>query len=90
MNYEGAAFPKQIRIRDRKLLAAIRRLPCLICSRRPAEASHIKSVGARGDDTAENVIPLCRKHHDEWHGTGRHTMPRKYPRLAQRLEGMII
>ena len=89
MNYAGAAFPKQVRIRDRKLLAAIRRQPCVVCSRRPAEASHIKSVGAGGGDTEDNVIPLCRKHHVEWHGAGRETMPKRYPRLAERLEGMI-
>ena len=85
--YASAAFPKQIRKRDPKLLARIRKQPCLIRShcRGKVEASHIKSVGARGDDCESNVIPLCRKHHDEWHH-GQETMGKKYAVLEARLK----
>jgi len=81
--YAQAAFPKQIRKRDPKLLARIRMRPCLICFKRPVEASHIKSRGAGGDDSEGNVVALCLAHHREWHKLGCDSMAEKYQALAE-------
>lgn len=81
--YAAAAFPKQLRKRDPKLLARIRMRPCLICFKRPVEASHIRSRGAGGDDSEANVIPLCHRCHREWHRLGCDSMAEKYQAIAE-------
>ena len=60
-------------IRDRKHLAWIRALPCLVCGRTPCDPHHIRygsnsGVGTKpGDDF---TIPLCHTHHRELHDKG--------------------
>lgn len=60
-------------IRDRKFLAFVRSLPCVVCGRqRGVEAAHT-SAGERG--MAQKVsdrlaIPLCVPHHREYHSLG--------------------
>ena len=57
-------------MRDRKRLAAIRKLPCVVCGRSPVDAahsnqsSHGKGMGLKACDT--KTIPLCRSHHVEY------------------------
>lgn len=63
-------FWKKKRIEDRALLDEVARQPCLICGKRPSDPDHIISRGAGGDDTAENVWPLCRKCHSRRHSIG--------------------
>lgn len=48
---------------------------------------HLKTVGSGGDDVAENVVPLCQKHHIEIHASGISAMARKYPLFASWLDG---
>ena len=79
MKYEGAAFPKQTRKRDKKLLREIAARPCLICFRRPADPAHHVSRGAGGDDSEANVAALCRAHHREQHRIGIESFEEKYP-----------
>ena len=61
---------KSIRMRDAKRLAAIRKLPCVVCGRSPVDAahsnqsSHGKGLGLKACDT--KTIPLCRNHHVEY------------------------
>lgn len=85
--YATAAFPKQIRKRDKKLLALIRRRPCFVCFKRPCDASHIRSRGAGGGDTLDNVIALCRPHHREWHRISPVGMAKKYESIRKLLGG---
>jgi hypothetical protein len=33
---------------------------------RRSDPHHVTSRGAGGDDTPENLMPLCRRHHNEW------------------------
>lgn len=61
---------KPDRIVDEDLLETIRTLPCMACGITPSDAHHVTTVGAGGGDTAENVMPLCRRHHAEWHQMG--------------------
>lgn len=52
------------------MLAEIRTQPCAVCGLVPCDAHHIRSRGAGGDDTADNLMPLCRDHHQEVHRVG--------------------
>lgn len=63
-----------------KLLKAVRTLPCLACGGRPSDPDHITTRGAGGKDTAENVWPLCRAHHQERHLKGLGHMIERYRR----------
>ena len=40
---------------------------CLICQRSPVDPAHLKTRGSGGDDL-NNVVPLCRFHHDQQEG----------------------
>ena len=57
-------------MRDLKRLAAIRKLPCVVCGRSPVDAAHSnqsthnKGLGIKASD--EFTIPLCRNHHVEY------------------------
>lgn len=79
-------FPKPIRNKSKKLLAHIRSLPCAVCYRSPpSDPSHIKSVGAGGEDAAYNVLPFCRACHVEWHTHGVITFLAKHPTFNKKL-----
>lgn len=57
-------------MRDHKRIAAIRKLPCVVCGRSPVDAAHSnqsahnKGLGIKASD--EFTIPLCRQHHVEY------------------------
>ena len=57
-------------MRDRKRLAAIRKLPCVVCGRSPVDAAHSnqsahnKGLGIKASD--EFTVPLRRQHHIEY------------------------
>ena len=57
-------------MRDLKRLAAIRKLPCVVCGRSLVDAahsnqsSHGKGMGLKACDS--KTIPLCRNHHVEY------------------------
>lgn|SRR4030042_632576 len=69
---------KVTRIVSPGLLNEIRLKRCVICARR-AEPHHIVSKGAGGDDSEDNLMPLCRCHHSELHQIGRSRFINKYP-----------
>lgn len=55
---------------DGKLLDAIKEEPCCWCGNRPADPHHIFTKGMGGGaqlDIQENVVPLCRTCHDDYH-----------------------
>lgn len=82
------SFPKRKRIRDPKLLAEIKKRPCLVCSMGPCDPAHHVSRGAGGDDTEANVAPLCRAHHREQHDIGIETFTEKYRAYRAWREGV--
>ncbi|HIQ36234.1 MAG TPA: DUF968 domain-containing protein [Acinetobacter venetianus] len=57
-------------MRNLKRLAAIRKLPCVVCGRSPVDAAHSnqsnhgKGMGLKACDS--KTIPLCRNHHQEF------------------------
>lgn len=62
------------RYRDKKHLRFVAAQPCLICSRKPADAHHIRfaqprALGRKVSD--QFTVPLCRIHHRELHQTGK-------------------
>jgi hypothetical protein len=79
-------FRKPTTKKDKKLLEAIRKLPCSACGKvGPSDASHIRSRGAGGPDTAWNVWPHCRDCHMEWHRIGWQTFVIRWPVFGAKL-----
>lgn len=74
-------FSKKPRIEDRALLDHVAAKPCWVlgCIERPSDPHHVTTVKAGGGDTATNVMPLCRRHHTEYHQIGPGRMCAKYP-----------
>jgi hypothetical protein len=67
------ALPAPRRIRDRDHVKSVAKQPCLVCSRRPADAHHLRfaqspALGRKVSD--EFTVPLCRGHHREVHRCG--------------------
>ena len=55
---------------------------CEVCNKSyPSDPHHLTPIGAGGNDTDDNVIPLCRHHHAEFHKIGLSKMMFKYPRV---------
>jgi|WetSurMetagenome_2_1015567.scaffolds.fasta_scaffold147530_4 hypothetical protein len=68
---------KQKRIKDQEALQKIRNKRCVLCGH-PSDPAHIRSRGAGGDDIEENLLPLCRRHHQEQHFCGMVSFVRRY------------
>lgn len=85
--YMGISFI-MTRTVDKSLLSTYYRMPCVVCSKRPSDPSHIKSRGSGGHDIASNLIPLCRVHHVEQHKLGWITFSHKYPPVLKYLHGL--
>lgn len=64
--------------RDPELIKKIRNLNCFICSHPPpSDAAHITTRRLCGDEP-NNLLPLCRAHHQEQHRIGIITFKKKY------------
>jgi hypothetical protein len=73
--------------RSEMLLETVRDLPCLCCGESPCDAHHVTTRGAGGQDTPENLMPLCREHHTLWHAKGPKYMILTFPAVQFWLEG---
>lgn len=73
-------FTKPKRVVDKTLLATYRNKPCIINKGCFGEVAghHLRTVGSGGGDVADNLIPLCQKHHTEIHAIGHYTFTNKY------------
>jgi len=61
------------------ILNKIRAMNCFVCmARPPSDAHHWRTKGAGGQDHEDNLVPLCRKHHVEFHNKGRKTFFSEY------------
>lgn len=76
-------FPKKKRISNPKLLNIIRNMQCLLCPTWPSDPHHVTSKGAGGHDTGDNVVNLCRAHHNEIHQIGVKTFATKHKRFMR-------
>jgi hypothetical protein len=69
----GPVAAKTIRLRDKDHLKFVASQPCLVCSRTPADAHHLRfaqprALGRKVSD--EFAVPVCRVHHRELHRHG--------------------
>ena len=69
---------KPNRIKNKALLKSFYSKKCTACPKIGSDPAHIKTVGSGGNDTEENLIPLCREHHSEQHSIGIATFALKY------------
>jgi len=73
-------LPKSKRFKSKENIESVKNKACLIdkmCLGH-VTAHHKKSVGAGGDDSLENLMPLCTKHHTEIHQIGKQSFKKKY------------
>lgn len=71
-------FQKQKRIINKKLMKSYHTdKTCLLCAN-PATPAHIKGHGAFGNQTSENLAPLCGIHHTEQGAIGMTTFSKKH------------
>ena len=69
----------------------VKGMNCDVCGRGPVDVHHFRSRGAGGRDSFDNLSPLCRRHHTEFHTIGAKTFYEKYGkqiRQARFLNGM--
>ena len=67
------AFPEPRRIRDKDHLKFVAQQPCLVCSRHPCDAHHLRFAQLRATGlkvSDEFTVPLCRIHHRQLHDAG--------------------
>jgi hypothetical protein len=69
----GPIAAKTIRLRNKDHLKFVASQPCLVCSRIPADAHHLRfaqprALGRKVSD--EFAVPVCRVHHRELHRHG--------------------
>jgi 5-methylcytosine-specific restriction endonuclease McrA len=75
-------FPKPQRTKNRELLDWIKEMRCVACGLSgPSDPAHIRSRGAGGGDTFDNVIPLCRPCHSLQHNSGWAYFSERYPQI---------
>ena len=53
-------------------------IPCTVCGTEGVDIHHILYRSQGGLDNIENLIALCRKHHDKAHGIGGKKTEREY------------
>lgn len=75
----GLKLEKLKRIENHDLIRFVQTMPCIACGNIGGDAHHITSVGAGGGDTYDNLISLCRAHHQEFHKIGVGQMIINYP-----------
>ena len=68
MDYSNFAFPKNPRIKDKKLINN-KKHNCEYCGKKNCYTNthHIKSKGSGGDDIEDNLIELCSNCHRRAH-----------------------
>lgn len=61
----------------------VKSLPCEVCAKTPVEAHHWKTRGAGGNDTLDNLHPLCMVCHRQFHQMGAKTFWKKYGKAIE-------
>lgn len=80
-------FKKPVRHKDRALLDTFHKMKCLIIGCRYfSDPAHLRSRGAFGADTKENVANLCRIHHTQQGSIGHFRMAKIYPEYGRALD----
>ena len=59
-------------------------LPCVVCGYGGQVCyHHLKTRKSGGTDEPENMIPVCQKHHNEFHNKGTSHMADTYPMIKR-------
>lgn len=67
------------RHKDRKLIDELKeKHHCIICGNKEVDMHHIKTQGSGGCDADYNLVPLCRRHHQEIGSIGTNKFVEKY------------
>lgn len=75
---------KQKRLINKELVKSYDNTACEICGVEcGTRAHHVKTVGSRGDDHVDNLLPLCVLHHNMIHKKGTSTMAKKFPIIRE-------
>ena len=83
-------------MRDAKRLAAIRKLPCVVCGQSPSQAAHSnfgehgKCKSRKADD--KYTIPLCHSCHsdfDQYKTMGREESKEWFAKMLEKTERML-
>lgn len=67
----------------------VKKMPCTINDEEcygPVQAHHVTTRGARGGDEKENLMPLCQRHHADWHFKGPGWMIKTHTSVVEWLE----
>lgn len=64
----------------------IRSMKCLVCGSANVDVHHIKTRGSGGSDQLWNLMPLCRREHQEIHKIGNIKFIEKYINVANYLD----
>jgi 5-methylcytosine-specific restriction endonuclease McrA len=64
------SFPKKKRVKSERAIQAAKAGTCLICGTGPVQAHHVQTKGAGGDDSSDNLVALCVRHHNLFHAKG--------------------
>lgn len=65
-------------VKSEENLDFVRNQRCQVCGRWPSDPDHLRTRGAGGDDSLENLMPLCRRHHTERGTIGIRSFVKKY------------
>lgn len=77
------------RIVDKRLLRAVASQPCAVCfADAPSDPHHLVSRGAGGPDLPYNILPACRRCHQEIHQLGLEESASRRPMLKVWLRKM--
>lgn len=77
---------KNKRIVNRNLVEYVKTLPSVASGGLGGDCHHVSSRGSGGDDVPENLMPLSRKEHIEWHQLGPKRFCEKYPMALEWLK----
>lgn len=81
------SLEKNKRVVDEQYIQSVEWQRCVACGKQgPNDAHHVTTRGAGGGDTWDNLMPLCRVCHSEWHQIGPSKMIKKYDKIYQWLK----
>ena len=83
---KGESAPRVV---DEDMLSHVRQYGCLCCDKPGSDPHHIKSGGTAVKAHDALSIPLCRTHHDEYHGSAPDDFYRRH-QVDAKMKGWLI
>lgn len=77
----------RLRVNQEKSRCEVRvQIGCVVCGHRETDAAHIKTRGSGGDNSNDNLLPLCRLHHHDQHKMGWERLCQLHPIVRHELK----